>query len=70
MCIGVLSACVSVSDPLELELDSYEPPRGCWELNLGPPDKQPMLLTAEPSLQPPKDLVLIMCICTFLWMST
>jgi hypothetical protein len=25
---------------------------GCWELNLGPLEEQPVLLTAEPSLQP------------------
>jgi hypothetical protein len=25
----------------------------CWELNLSPPEEQPVLLTAEPSLQPP-----------------
>jgi hypothetical protein len=28
--------------------DKYE----CWELNLGPLEEQPVLLTAEPSLQP------------------
>ena len=31
--------------------DSCELPCGCWELNLGPPREQPVLLTAEPSLQ-------------------
>jgi hypothetical protein len=29
-----------------------EPPCGCWELNSGPSEEQPVLLTAEPSLQP------------------
>jgi hypothetical protein len=29
-----------------------EPPCGCWELNLGPLQEQPVLLTTEPSLQP------------------
>jgi hypothetical protein len=24
----------------------------CWELNLGPLEEQPVLLSAEPSLQP------------------
>jgi hypothetical protein len=33
-------------------IDGYEPPCGCWELNLGPLEKQPVLLTSEPSLQP------------------
>ena len=32
--------------------DGCEPPCGCWELNSGPLEEQPVLLTAEPSLQP------------------
>jgi hypothetical protein len=32
-------------------IDSYELPRGCWELNLGPLKEQPVLLMAEPSFQ-------------------
>lgn len=36
--------------------DSCEPPCGCWEPNLGPPQKQQVLQTAGPSLQPcPQD---------------
>jgi hypothetical protein len=31
--------------------DGCEPPCGCWELNSGTLEKQPMLLMAEPSLQ-------------------
>jgi hypothetical protein len=31
---------------------SCELPYGCWELNLGPLEEQPVLLTAEPSHQP------------------
>ena len=31
--------------------DSCEPPRGCWELNPGPLEEQPVLLTDELSLQ-------------------
>ena len=33
--------------------DGCEPPCGCWELNVGPLEEQPVLLTTEPSLQPP-----------------
>ena len=33
--------------------DSCELPCGCWELNLGPLEKQPVLLTTEPLLQLP-----------------
>jgi len=32
--------------------DSYELPCGCWELNLGPLEEQPVLLTTEPSPAP------------------
>jgi hypothetical protein len=43
---------VGVWDPLELEVtDSCEPPCGCWELNPGPLEEQPVVLTIEPSLQ-------------------
>jgi hypothetical protein len=29
--------------------DCSEPPHGCWELNSGPLEEQPVLLTSEPS---------------------
>ena len=32
--------------------DGCEPPRGRWDLNSGPLEEQPVLLTDEPSLQP------------------
>ena len=38
----------------DLIIDVCEPPCGCWELNSGPLEEQPMLLTAEPSLQAPR----------------
>jgi hypothetical protein len=31
-----------------------EPLCGCWELNSGPLEEQPVLLSAEPSFQPPE----------------
>jgi hypothetical protein len=34
--------------------DGCKPPYGCWELNSGPLEQQPVLLTSEPSLQPRK----------------
>ena len=40
------------SDHLELEIDSHYPLSGCWESNLGPLEKQRVLLTPEPSHQP------------------
>lgn len=39
-----------MSDPLALELQPGEVPCGCWVSNSGPLEKQPALLTAEPSL--------------------
>ncbi|EGW01477.1 E3 ubiquitin-protein ligase NEDD4 [Cricetulus griseus] len=36
----------------DLIIDGCEPPYGCWELNPGPLEEQPVLLTSEPSLQP------------------
>jgi hypothetical protein len=42
---------VGVSDPLELQLQAVVA-CGCWELNLGSLEEQPILLTAEPSLSP------------------
>ena len=43
-------ACLKgVSDPF---IDGCEPPYGCWELNSGPLEEQPVPLPAEPSLQP------------------
>jgi hypothetical protein len=38
------------SDPTT---NGCEPPCGCWELNSGRLEEQSVLLTAEPSLQPP-----------------
>ena len=35
-----------------LIIDGCEPPSGCWELNSGPLEEQPVPLTSEPSLQP------------------
>lgn len=33
--------------------NSCEVPCGCWVLNPGPLEEQPVVLTTEPSLQPP-----------------
>ena len=38
----------------DLIIDGCEPPCGCWELNSRPLEEQKVLLTAEPSLQPPQ----------------
>jgi hypothetical protein len=37
------------SDPIT---DNCESPCGCWELNWGPLEEQPVLLTTKTSLQP------------------
>jgi hypothetical protein len=49
MCVpGALRGQKRTSGPLGVT-DDCEPPCGCWESNL---QEQPVLLTAEPSLQP------------------
>jgi hypothetical protein len=42
------------TDPIT---DGCEPPCGCWALNSGTLEEQSVLLTAEPSLQPQKDVL-------------
>jgi hypothetical protein len=39
--------------------DGCEQPQGCWELNLGPLEEQPVSLTAEQSLQPLHQILLM-----------
>ena len=41
---------------ISLQMVVSHQPCGCWELNSGPPEKQSVLLTSEPSLQPPSVL--------------
>jgi hypothetical protein len=54
----------------DLITDGCEPPRGCWELNSGPLEEQPVLLAAEPSLQSLVFVIIIfylllgLCLCT------
>ena len=50
MYVGTLS--LSSDTPEEGITDASEPTCGCWELNLGPLEEQPVLLTTEPPLQP------------------
>lgn len=52
MCIGVLSLYKSVRSSQTEIVDSCELQCGCWELNRGPLEEQPVFLSAEPSLQP------------------
>jgi len=49
----------------DLITDGYEPPCGCWDLNSGPLEEQSVLLTTEPSLQPPQNLFLMMVLKRF-----
>jgi hypothetical protein len=44
--------CEGVRSPGTGIIDSYVLTFGCWDLNLGPLEEQPVLLSAEPSLQP------------------
>ena len=62
MYMSVPSACTPTcqNGALEFIIDGYKPPCGYWELNLGPLEEQPVLLTAEPSFQPPRRLMVLM----------
>jgi hypothetical protein len=51
MFIGVLPASMSDGTPGPGVTDSCELLCGLWELNPGPLEEQPVVLTAEPSLQ-------------------
>ena len=50
--VQTLSCQKRASDP---SIDSCELPCGCWELNSRPLEDKPVLLTTEPSLQPPRN---------------
>lgn len=67
MCVSVVPTCVSVShrhvawcmwrtgegtgSPEPGTAYSYEPPRGCWELNLDPLEERPSFPASDPALQ-------------------
>ena len=54
MCISVclyICLCEGVGSPGTGATDNCELPCGYWELNLGPLEEQPVLLTAKLSLQ-------------------
>jgi hypothetical protein len=44
-------------------MDGCEPPCGCWDLNSEPLDEQSVLVTAEPSLQFPSFLMVVLHTC-------
>ena len=44
--------CGMVLETLELVIDRCELPCGCWEVNPGPLEEQPVFLTTELSFQP------------------
>ena len=50
-CFACMYVCEGIRAPGTGVTDSCELPYGGWELNRGPLEKQPVLLTAEPSLQ-------------------
>ncbi|XP_075811678.1 all-trans retinoic acid-induced differentiation factor isoform X1 [Microtus pennsylvanicus] len=61
--LSVLSACTPAHQKRAPDLitDGCEPPCGCWELNSGPLEEKPVLLTAESFLQP-KVLIIIVSV--------
>jgi hypothetical protein len=54
MCIDVLLAWLfgCMRSPATGGSDKHKLPHGCWELNQGPLEEQPVLVISEPSLQP------------------
>jgi hypothetical protein len=74
MCLGILPTYISINhvhawclqwpeqgvrSPGAGITDHCEPPCRCWELNPGPLQEQPVLLTTEPSFQLPKSVLLV-----------
>lgn len=61
---SILPACIPTGQKriLYLIINGYEPPSGCWELNLGLLKEQPMLLISAPFLQ-----LLILDFCCLVW---
>ena len=57
--MSALSACTSACQKRASDhiIDSCKQPHGCWELNSGPLEEQPVYLTAAPSLQPPPPVI-------------
>jgi hypothetical protein len=61
--MSALSACTPecqkrASDSIT---DGCEPTCSCWELNSRPLEEQPVLFTAEPSLQHPQLFLSVLC---------
>ena len=54
--------CEGVGSPGTGVTDSCELPYGCWELNSGFLEEQPVLFTAEPSLSSPFNKDLFLCV--------
>lgn len=52
MCTVCICLCEPIRSTGTAIKDSCEPPYGCWQLNLGPLEEQPIFLNTEPSLQP------------------
>jgi hypothetical protein len=63
LCIWVHFHCLQIHQKKVTEFitDICEPPCGCWELNSGPLEEQSVLLTSEPSLQPPTSFLIGSC---------
>lgn len=58
MCVSALSAYTPMYQKRALDpiTDGHEPPCGCWELDSRSLEEQPVLLTADLSLQDPPPL--------------
>jgi hypothetical protein len=60
-CMSMCHVCVQcpwglkggIRSPGTRVTDDFEAPYGFWDSNQGPLEEQPVLITTEPSLQPP-----------------
>lgn len=50
--IFCVSVCTGIGQKGAPGADGFPGGHGCWGLNLGPPEEQPVLFTAEPLSQP------------------
>lgn len=56
-CSAYMYLCEGIRNPGTAVVDSCEPTYGCWELNPGVLEDQPVLLAVEPPLQLPEGLL-------------
>lgn len=77
MCIGVFQVCIfeylaeekrkRTPNPGTRTVHGCKTQGRCWELNLLPPEKYPVLLTTESALQTPNSFKKFVCACVHMY---